>query len=255
MTETGEASATLKRKASHSPPAEDVTSKRVKEDVNREEASTDNSNGDTNTSNNGTAREKPGEQPAGMSPPPPKRMKRDADPPAIPLRTTPEQAPALAAPGLDYDGKPPEQARRPSESAGSGSEPGNAPGARKNIVLDEKKRAKRLFGGVLSTLSQRQPSSRQQKSRHEVDRRQQQERVEKEKAEFDKERAAKLAKLQAIRLETQDRLEEEIVCSGTFSTWFMSSGTDTFCSHRWKSNIRRCSPWHTVSRQEANRDW
>lgn len=194
-----ETAATLKRKASLSPPAQDVTSKRVKED----ETTEGDSNVNTRSSSNRGVGEK--SEVGDNTTPPAAPPKRESEPESTPL-------PTLT--GSDVRGKSPEQTRRPSGSAAPASGPGperdTGPGAaRKSIALDEKKRAKRLFGGILGTLSQSQPSTHQRK-RLDVDRRQQ-ERVQKQREESDKIRADKLAKRKAIREKEQEKLEEEMV--------------------------------------------
>lgn len=74
---------------------------------------------------------------------------------------------------------------------------------------EEKKRGKRLFGGLLSTLSQTTTNS-QQKRRQEIEKRQQ-EKATKQKIEDDKRRTERLAKLDTIRKIEQVRFDEQVV--------------------------------------------
>lgn len=80
---------------------------------------------------------------------------------------------------------------------------------RKSSVQEEKKRGQRLFGGLLSTLSQTTPNG-QQKRRLEIEKRQQ-EKAKQQKLEDEVRRAEKLAKLKAIRKEEQVKFDEETV--------------------------------------------
>ncbi|CAM1505475.1 Fc.00g111120.m01.CDS01 [Cosmosporella sp. VM-42] len=80
---------------------------------------------------------------------------------------------------------------------------------RKSATQEEKKRGQRLFGGLLSTLSQK-PSNTQQKRRLEIERRQQ-ERLQKQRVEDDKKRAEKASKLHNIRMSRQIIFEEEVM--------------------------------------------
>lgn len=96
---------------------------------------------------------------------------------------------------------------------------GPAPGAgadrgRKSISEQEKKRGQRLFGGLLSTLSQK-PANSQQKKRLEIERRQQ-ERAQQRRAEDDKRRIEKLARLNHARKIEQVKFDEQAVSLGGF---------------------------------------
>lgn len=75
---------------------------------------------------------------------------------------------------------------------------------------EEKKRGKRLFGGLLSTLSQTNASS-QHKRRREIEQRQH-ERAQKQRAEDDKRRTEKLARITEARWREQIKLDEKAVC-------------------------------------------
>jgi len=80
---------------------------------------------------------------------------------------------------------------------------------RKSSVQEEKKRGQRLFGGLLSTLSQSTPNG-QQKRRLEIEKRQK-ERAAQQKAEDRAEKAEKLANLKAIRKIEQVKFDEQSV--------------------------------------------
>lgn len=80
---------------------------------------------------------------------------------------------------------------------------------RKSSVVEERKRGQRLFGGLLSTLSQSTPNG-QQKRRLEIEKRQQ-EKAKQQKAEDEVRRAEKLANLKAIRKAEQVKFDEESV--------------------------------------------
>jgi len=85
----------------------------------------------------------------------------------------------------------------------------NAPSQdrRKSSVQEERKRGQRLFGGLLSTLSQTTPNG-QQKRRLEIEKRQA-DRVKQQKLDDEKRKAEKLAKLQAIRQVEQIKYDQE----------------------------------------------
>lgn len=95
--------------------------------------------------------------------------------------------------------------------AGNVKEPINE--RRKSSVQEERKRGQRLFGGLLSTLSQSTPNG-QQKRRLEIEKRQQ-EKAKQQKAEDEVRRAEKLAKLKAIRKVEQVKFDEESVSRET----------------------------------------
>lgn len=125
----------------------------------------------------------------------------------------------------------PEQRRRPSESTRHddrspvspadrrGSESGRRMssshgaerdrGRRESYSQEEKKRGRRLFGGLLSTLSQTTANS-QQKRRLEIEKKQQEKAV-KQKTEDDKRRMEKLARLDKVRRIEQVRFDEQVV--------------------------------------------
>lgn len=74
---------------------------------------------------------------------------------------------------------------------------------------EDKKRGKRLFGGLLSTLNQG-PKNNQQKRRLEIEKRQQ-ERMQKQHVEDDQKRTERLAQLRATRIREQIIFDEEVV--------------------------------------------
>lgn len=80
---------------------------------------------------------------------------------------------------------------------------------RKEITQEEKKRGQRLFGGLLTTLSQK-PFSSQYKRRQEIEKRQR-ERAQQANTEEERELARKREKLEAIRLREQINLDEKIM--------------------------------------------
>jgi hypothetical protein len=80
---------------------------------------------------------------------------------------------------------------------------------RKSSVQEERKRGQRLFGGLLSTLSQTTPNG-QQKRRLEIEKRQQ-EKAKQQKAEDEIRRKEQRAKLDVIRKAEQVKFNEESV--------------------------------------------
>lgn len=104
---------------------------------------------------------------------------------------------------------------------------------RQSASVEEKKRGKRLFGGLLSTLS-RTDNSSSQKRRSEVERRQQA-RASQQKAEDDKQNEARLAKLKAVRRREQVRWEEQVVrdCA-------------SYCDRAELTDEDRCGPNTTI---------
>lgn len=244
MVDTAAANATLKRKASRSPPPEDVTPKRVEPGVTGEEVSTEN--GDSNGNAKITSIDATGEKPEAVDtlPPSPKRAKRDAESPAN-LREPPsDRKPA----GPNANGKSPDQAqaRRPSIPPGSSI-------ARKDIAQDEKKRAKRLFGGLLSTLSQT-PSNSQQKRKHEVDRRQQ-EKAQQQRAEDERRRGRRLEERKVVRKQQQENLGEELVHCLFRRSLLLIHPTYWYLCNRWKPDTQKCSHSHAVYRPKPSPDW
>lgn len=241
MVDTAAANATLKRKASRSPPPEDGTLKRVKPAITGDEVSTANgdANGNTKSTSNDAVDEKP--ETVDTSPPSPKRAKRDAESPVDLREPSADVKPADS----NANGKSPEQARRPSTSSGPSA-------ARKEIAQDEKKRAKRLFGGLLSTLSQTSSNS-QQKKKNDVDRRQQ-EKAQQQRADDERRRAKKLEDRKAIRKHQQENLEEELV--RVFCRFLLLIHlADWYLCNRWKPDTQTCSQTHAVYGPEPSQDW
>lgn len=107
-----------------------------------------------------------------------------------------------------------EQAAPPSRKA-----PLSPEQTRKNVSLEEKKRGRRLFGGLLNTLSQTTPNNPQQKRRKEIERRQQ-ERVQQQRVEDDRRRTDLLAERRRFRDAKQVDFEERMVgCPLTTDCW------------------------------------
>ncbi|KAK7416428.1 hypothetical protein QQX98_005245 [Neonectria punicea] len=142
------------------------------------------------------------------------------------------------------------RSRRDSPEGRRGSY-GSAPNAdydrRKSATQEEKKRGKRLFGGLLSTLSQTTGSS-QQKRRLEIERRQQ-ERQQKQRIEDDKVRAEKLSRLTGIRMAEQVVFEEEVMRNKHSKLLAMAKFLRT------KSHPQICYlPWKLTPEQEDQID-
>jgi hypothetical protein len=88
-------------------------------------------------------------------------------------------------------------------------ERGQARDIQKNDAQEERKRGKRLFGGLINTLSQ-SASDTQQKRRQDIEKRQQ-EKARLQKAEDETRRAEKLRKLKEVRTKEQVKFDEESV--------------------------------------------
>lgn len=121
-------------------------------------------------------------------------------------------------PRLSSKDRSPDSAAGPCEStqpidgtqdASSDRRRGSIQDRRKSSAVEEKKRGQRLFGGLLSTLSQSTPNG-QQKRRAEVEKRQQ-EKAKQQKATDEKLRKEKLASLQKIRKAEQIKFDEKSV--------------------------------------------
>ena len=80
---------------------------------------------------------------------------------------------------------------------------------RKSSVQEERKRSRRLFGGILSALSQTAPSG-QQKRRQEIEKRQA-EKAKQQKVDDEDQRAERLARLKATRKAEQIKYNRESV--------------------------------------------
>ena len=80
---------------------------------------------------------------------------------------------------------------------------------RKSSVQEERKRSRRLFGGILSALSQTAPTG-QQKRRQEIEKRQA-EKARQQKVDDEDQKAEKLARLKATRKAEQIKYNRESV--------------------------------------------
>ncbi|KAM4054647.1 pinin/SDK/memA/ protein [Hirsutella rhossiliensis] len=96
------------------------------------------------------------------------------------------------------------ESRDSKQSSDQGRRPSGA-------TEEEKQRGKRLFGGLLNTLSQK-TSNPQQRRRQEIERRQR-DKMQQQAAEEDKKRAEKRAALHDIRMEQQITWEERVMRS------------------------------------------
>ncbi len=178
-----------KRKISVSPEPEDVSAKRLKvEDEKHEENGTGivNERGQEGDEVSKSAEEE-------------RRASEDERPGSQSPNDTKEEG--------EEDEDEPTSNRPPSKD-----EPNQPPApsnGRKNFSLEEKKRGRRLFGGLLSTLNKSAPSTHQKK-RLEIEKRQQ-ERAHQQWVEDDKRRAEKLAKLTSIRKLEQIKFDEQVV--------------------------------------------
>ena len=122
--------------------------------------------------------------------------------------------PASKRPRLSHDdstGSPATVRESPNVTNEESSEklPDTNSERRKSSVQEERKRGQRLFGGLLSTLSQSTPNG-QQKRRLEIEKRQQ-EKAKQQKAEDEGRRAEKLASLKAARKAEQIKFDEKAV--------------------------------------------
>lgn len=119
---------------------------------------------------------------------------------------SPKRVRHRASPGRRGSGsRSPQRHRKDSFSESIYDEPER----KKSASLEEKKRGKRLFGGLLNTLSQTSTNSHQ-KRRHEIERRQL-ERQERQKAEADGKKEEMLARLQVVRASEQIIFEDKVV--------------------------------------------
>lgn len=138
------------------------------------------------------------ELPGGREEAHPKPTQRNASPP------TPRNASETRSISPTISRQPSAHTPEPRQAPGPGPDRG-----RRSISEQEKKRGQRLFGGLLSTLSQK-PAGQQQKKRQEIERRQQ-ERAQQQRVESDKRRAEKLAKLNHVRAVEQVKFDEQVV--------------------------------------------
>ncbi|KAB5570167.1 pinin/SDK/memA/ protein conserved region-domain-containing protein [Coniochaeta sp. 2T2.1] len=133
------------------------------------------------------------EQPSATNPSP-----KAASPP-------PQSASPRHSPSPTLSGRP--SIPTPSHNPPPGPGPDRS---RARITEQEKKRGQRLFGGLLSTLSQRTPNNPQSKKRAEIEKRQH-ERAQQQRAEDERRRAEKLAKLTHVRRVEQVALDERMM--------------------------------------------
>jgi hypothetical protein len=119
---------------------------------------------------------------------------------------------------------------------------------RKSVIQEERKRGRRLFGGLLGTLSQTAPNN-QLKRRQEIEKRQV-ERVKAQKAEDDTRRAERLQKLKEVRRNEQVKFDRESVCS----SWYLPSEICTNKS-RCGYDTTTCWRWQISCIQRQNREW
>ncbi|KAF5629092.1 peroxin 26 [Fusarium tjaetaba] len=115
----------------------------------------------------------------------------------------------------EYFREAPSEPRKRNSSTNRHNSYGDSPDIdidrRKNATQEEKRRGKRLFGGLLSTLSQTSGSV-QQKRRLEIERRQQ-DRLQKQNIEEDRLREEKRLRLTEIRRGQQLTFDEEVMHS------------------------------------------
>lgn len=117
--------------------------------------------------------------------------------------------------------KSPKRTRVDNEKVEDGSEPSSkptrevGPDRREILRQEEKKRGRRLLGGLMSTLSQANAGS-QNRKRQDIERRQQTKPTQ-QRAEDDRVRLQKLAKLEAVRKVEQLKFEERVVRCSVFS--------------------------------------
>ncbi|KAE8454336.1 hypothetical protein EG329_005261 [Mollisiaceae sp. DMI_Dod_QoI] len=140
--------------------------------------------------------------PEELQPPPSKRRQSSTSESSSKRPRLSEDASAGSPTGLRESPQPIDSSR---VSSGTTRDPIQE--RRKSSVQEERKRGQRLFGGLLSTLSQSTPNG-QQKRRLEIEKRQQ-EKVKQQKAEDEVRRAEKLAKLKALRKTEQVKFDEE----------------------------------------------
>ncbi|KAG5920041.1 hypothetical protein E4U53_003949 [Claviceps sorghi] len=112
-------------------------------------------------------------------------------------------------------GKQPSSPREPEPLPRPESAPQRRPSSqdtrqdrRESVIQEEKKRGRRLFGGLLSTLSQTSTTSHH-KRRQEIEQRQQ-ERLQRQREQDDQKRAEKLSKIREARLVEQVDFQEQV---------------------------------------------
>jgi hypothetical protein len=92
---------------------------------------------------------------------------------------------------------------------------------RQSDAQEERRRGRRLFGGLLNTLSQ-SASNTQQKRRLEIETRQQ-EKARLQKAEDESRRAERLQKLKEVRMREQVKFDEQSVRLDIVESWISSN--------------------------------
>lgn len=115
---------------------------------------------------------------------------------------------------------------------------------RKTSVQEEKKRGQRLFGGLLSTLSQSTPNGHQ-KRRQEVEKRQQ-ERARQQKAAEEKRQKEILANLKTVRRAEQIKFSEQTMRTRHINHLAMAN----FLSTKTKPKLYY-KPWEMLPAQEG----
>jgi hypothetical protein len=103
--------------------------------------------------------------------------------------------------------KPEDEPRPTSDDTARNEQPSRDEIAR--LKLEERKRGKRLFGGLLNTLSQANTNG-PNKRRREIEQRQH-ERVQRQRHEDDQKRAEQLARVKRVRMAEQISFEEDVV--------------------------------------------
>lgn len=112
---------------------------------------------------------------------------------------------------------------------------------RRDIDQEEKKRGRRLFGGLLHTLSQPASNSGQQKRRQDAERRQL-EKAQNQRVEDDKRRLERLSNILHIRETEQVKFHDEVVCF--LLAWASADGLSTHVAHSSvDSKTKRQSPY------------
>lgn len=143
---------------------------------------------------------------------------------------------------------PRESEHAPEATGGAPTEPRkDSLDRRKSSVQEERKRGQRLFGGLLSTLSQ-SASNGQQKRRQEIERRQL-ERAKQQKVEDEGRRAEKLARLNAVRKVEQVKFERESV---SLSSSYVTADLLICLRCRCGYGIRICWLWQIAYVRRRN---
>ncbi|KAG9240639.1 pinin/SDK/memA/ protein conserved region-domain-containing protein [Calycina marina] len=142
--------------------------------------------------------------PPDQSPPPKRRQSSSSEAPSKRTKVSNDDG---DSPSTARASPAPEVSRHSSLSAQSGKDLDNIPSRRKNSIQEEKKRGQRLFGGLLSTLSQSTPTG-QQKRRQDIEKRQA-EKAKQQKLDDEVHKAEKLAHLKIIREAEQIKFNEE----------------------------------------------